>query len=383
MENKSNSFNLITLILIGLVIFLVLLVIVNSVLWKNDNLDISLVDSVEIENEEVNNSESKNLDIANNRYSEYKDLYDKYSDSNVTWYVKDCLNPEEDYVRGAYTKSVKIDSENELMIEDGKGYWIDSISGIQKEFLASLQNSVEEKIDFLIVPLEKPELEYVWCITENNTLYKCNNQVKYYSDYEYWSPFTFYNYIETRENFNKDYKIVDMCYIEEKISDFSDIYFLTTDGELINEYGEKYVKLTDEFYTLLDSANTVTQDYITIKYFYFNSKSYIHVKIDENEYGETPREFWYVECNEKIKEIYFSTNKNAYSSILIKDIYFLTESDTIYSYPLSYSYGEGVVSLMKLLNEVKEVDDSGMWFIITTKDGEKHSGDALIYADGE
>ena len=57
MENKSNSFNLITLILIGLVIFLVLLVIVNSVLWKNDNLDISLVDSVEIENEEVNNSE--------------------------------------------------------------------------------------------------------------------------------------------------------------------------------------------------------------------------------------------------------------------------------------------------------------------------------------
>lgn len=391
MDKNDKNFKLITAIVIALVVFLVLLVVGTGVLWQNDNSDIPVIDPVLREQEEANKRKEENNNIVNARYSEYKNLYDKYSNDNVTWYIKDCLNSEEDFAKGAFTESVDIYEKDELVIENGEVYWNNVKKGekvkaytpkyIDEEMMEEPINNIE----FIIVPDLDEKKNHIWLLSEDNTLY-CSYNTVLGQYFETWYEFDFFNNSLIDEDSipkTLNYKIVDMCYIEEKIPEFSDLYFLTEDGLLINEKGEEYVKFTDEFYTLLDSAEEVTQDYITVKYIFFEDRSFIKVIVNENEYNENPKEFWYIGCNGKIKDVYFSINKDRTNyPALIKDIYFLTEDDFIYSYPFSYTYDEKVVRLYRIVKDVKKVDDSGEYFVIKTKDDKAYSGDALLYADG-
>lgn len=342
------------------------------------------------ENINDNDSElqSKTEIVKNNpQYEKYSELYDKYSNNKkIQWYIKDMLDKDEGVSVGAYTKSVSINENDELILEDGNLYYKNSY--VDK----TMVEGIDRKIKYIVIPIREPEVKYIWLLAEDGTIYRNNNEwtIASFSTFDFDNDC---NYNQTKSSYRvttnpitvlntrQQHKIIDMCYINEEINALSSLYFLTEDGELINCIGEKYIDLDEEFYEKLNSVKPIKKFDATVKYLNYNSRAYINVHIDESEYKES-RDFWYTGCDENIKDIYFDCD---YENHKIDDIYFLTENGNLYTQALQDTNSNCDTYLLSQIdsNVLKIEEDENSDVILVTNNGQRRKITKIMYYDGE
>lgn len=395
-EKKEIRISLSTFLLITAIVIIVVMGLLVYIL-KNDknketkinnlNEDSQIITENDIQFiDDINNKTEVEIENDNSQYEKYSELYDKYSDNNkIKWCIKDMLDKDEDFAVGAYTKSADIYYKDELIIEDG-------ILNFKKDNDYVRVGGIDGNVKYIIVPLRSPKLKYVWALTEDGTIYRNNSEgnISYFYNFGFDNDS---NYNQTKSSFRintdpvtflktyQNHKIVDMCYVEEKVNALSALYFLTEDGDLINCIGEKYIDLNDEFYKKLNDTKTIKKYDVTVKSMNYSSRAYLNVHVDKNNYCEE-RDFWYIGCDENIKDIFFDCN---YETQEIDDIYFLTENDNLYTQPLKWTYPGCDCYLLSQIasNVLKIVEDDNNRTILVAKDGKKIDITAIMYIDGE
>ncbi len=386
-EKNKKSINCISLICFIAITVIIIGGILGCAFYvsKNNNLETKTENDTQLI-DDMNNKTEVEVENDNPQYEKYSELYEKYSDNKkIKWCIKDMLDKVEDFVIGAYTKSADIYYKDELIIEDGILY-------LKKDNDYIRVKGIVGNVKYIIVPLRSPKLKYVWALTEDGTIYRNNNEgyLSYFYEFEFDNDC---NYNQTKSSFrvntnpittlntNQKHKVVDMCYIEEQINELSSLYFLTEDGELINCIGEKYIDLGDGFYEKLNEVKPIKKYDVAVKYLNYSSRAYINVHVDKNDSCKE-KDFWYIGCNENIKDIFFDCN---YETQEIEDIYFLTENDNLYAQPLKWTGPGCDYYLLSQIasNVLKIVEDDNSRTILVTKDGNKKDITGLMYFDGE
>lgn len=354
------------LIIFGVIVISSLVVVEIVKYYAND---------IKIEEEEISETDYILEDDRDTNIN--SELYEKYADKNPIWYVRDYLNVKEDFAPGAYSKSMDLYKKDELVIEDGKLYWItDTNTGPDEKVKA---RDVDGSVKYLILPNEMTNNTNIfYVLTDDGEVWRC---ITMKTDRELDRPSSPF------EKMRLEDKVIDMCYINEKDKAFSNLYFLLANGELVyfserNTYNpQAYENLDDDFFDKFEKDATVNVfDYVTVTNLYFKDASYIKVSVGENKYGEKEKEFLYIGCNEKIDKVLVEKSTVGEYNGRIEDIYFLTENGKIYSYPFGYVYDDLRYNLFEAASDVAKVEENDNGFVAIGKDGKKIS--INLYADG-
>ncbi len=353
-EDKKRKTSLLNFILIFIIIVLCIFIFV--LCFKLHNAYNNILNENEIE--EIDNS--KEVDSGNIELDkDYSSVYEKYRDEKIYWLIKDKKSVEDRFPNGANAISY-VDDDFENAIE----------SYITNNYYKLDYSILDGKIRILFFPIAGQSMEEMYLITDKGSIY-ANYDVNTHERFDF----------KKIKEFNQE--IIDVCENSDGINlaIAESPFFLMTDGSLKSLNDIDYGELSSEF----KKAKSIKKDYIELKYFYCKNNTFIHVTLEDNEFNEETREFWYSGCDEKIKDIEFSINKGLYNNDIgkIEDIYILTENNNVYAYPLSYTYSSDIYyKLFKIASNVKNMEYQNDRFVIVTNDGEVIDGVEALYADG-